>query len=312
MNNGKMIAVWGSGGSGKTTTAVKLAALLAEKKKEVILVLTDIIAPDLSVLLPFAKDMRSMGHIWALPCNTDTILKSLVTTKSDYIGILGYKNGENVFSHPDYAKENILDIYTKLKTMADYIIVDCVPEFAYNVLTTVALELADSVIRLGEATTKSFSFFDANLPLLTDSRYKVEQHIRVLTKVKSNQAKEAALSHYGGVLVELPFTEELETQILEGELFTLSSSKGMKNITNSLDHIIQAVTETPALESQLQPKINATKQGKEKINLKRKSGSADKSRESDGTSNKILKADKSKHKDEKKKNPFKLLRKEVS
>lgn len=300
MNNGKMIAVWGSGGSGKTTAAVKLAALLAEKKKEVILVLTDIIAPDMSVLLPFAKDTRSMGHIWALPSNTDTILKALVTTKSDYIGILGYKNGENVFSHPDYSKENIMDIYTKLKTMADYIIVDCVPEFAYNVLTTVALELADQVIRIGEATTKSFSFFDANLPLLTDSRYKAEQHIRVLSKVKSIQAKEAALSHYGGVLVELPYTEELETQMLEGELFTLGNSKSMKNITNSFNHILQEITDMSGSELQHPQQLNSSTEEQKRRQKQSKS------KEEPGQKKNIKSPDKNK------KNPFKLLRKEVS
>jgi Mrp family chromosome partitioning ATPase len=43
--HGGVLAVWGSPGSGKTTAAVKLAKYLADKKKNVVLVLCDMTAP---------------------------------------------------------------------------------------------------------------------------------------------------------------------------------------------------------------------------------------------------------------------------
>jgi MinD superfamily P-loop ATPase len=43
--HGGVLAVWGSPGSGKTTVAVKLAKYLADKKKNVVLVLCDMTAP---------------------------------------------------------------------------------------------------------------------------------------------------------------------------------------------------------------------------------------------------------------------------
>ena len=43
----QMLAVWGSPGAGKTVTAVKLAAELAKRKKNVVLVFTDLTAPPL-------------------------------------------------------------------------------------------------------------------------------------------------------------------------------------------------------------------------------------------------------------------------
>lgn len=243
MNNGSMIAVWGSGDSGKTTMAVKLASMLADMKKEVIVVMSDISAPDMKVILPHEKDTRSMGEIWSMPeCSVDDIYKSCVVTKSDYICLLGYQNGENVFSNPDYTKENIMNVLMMLKSMVDYVIVDCVSEFAYNVLTTVALELADHVIRLGEATPKSFSFFDANLALLMDSRYKRDQHIKILSKVKSYQAREAAISHFGGVQMVLPFIEEIEYQMLAGDLFNIEINKSNRAYYSGLNKIIQMIT----------------------------------------------------------------------
>ena len=49
----QMLAVWGSPGAGKTVTAVKLAAELAKRKKNVVLVFTDLTAPPLpAVALP--------------------------------------------------------------------------------------------------------------------------------------------------------------------------------------------------------------------------------------------------------------------
>lgn len=242
MSDGKLIAIWGSKGSGKTTTAVKVASKLAEMKKETILILTDILAPDINVLMPARKDINSMGDLWSTPdCSIDTILKTCNVTDSKYLAVLSYKSGENIFSHSEYTKENIMDIFMKLKTVADYIIVDCVEAFPWNVLTTVSLELADKVIRLGEATLKSFSFYDSNLLLLKDSRYKIDQHYKVLAKVKSNQAKDNSISHFGGVQSELPFANELEKQMLEGELFKQTDSREMKQYNEGILRILNFI-----------------------------------------------------------------------
>ena len=67
----KIIAVWGSPGSGKTTTACKLAYELASKTgKDTALLTNDIIAPSLPVLFPILKkkDMenKSVGRIHAI------------------------------------------------------------------------------------------------------------------------------------------------------------------------------------------------------------------------------------------------------
>lgn len=241
MNNGMMIAVWGNGGSGKTTTAIKLATELANQKKEVIVVLTDNTAPDMQLLLPYEKEKKTMGYLWSTPnCNSENIYSACVVTKSDYLCLLGYLPGENVFSFPDYTKESIVKIYMELRSIADYVIVDCASEFVYNVLTTVALEMADKVIRLGEATSKAFSFFDSNLPLLSDSRYKKEEHIRVLSKVKSYQPREVAIGKLG-MDIELPFAQELELQMIEGELFHTVLNKNFTDYYSSLKKLVQLV-----------------------------------------------------------------------
>jgi MinD-like ATPase involved in chromosome partitioning or flagellar assembly len=245
MTDGKIIAVWGSSNSGKTTTAAKLAVKLASMKKDVLIVLTDITAPDINVVLPFEKEVCSMGDIWSTPdCNVDSIYNSCMVTNWDNICILGYKTGENVFSYPEYTKESIISTFLFLKGLVDYVIVDCISSFAYNVLSTVALEIADEVIRLGEATPKSFAFFHSNLSLLTDSRYRVSRHIKVLSKAKDYYAKEAAVNIMGGIDAELPYVEEIEYQMLTGDLLVDETQKSRKDYNSGIEAIIQRITDS--------------------------------------------------------------------
>ena len=52
MEHGNMLAIVGSPGSGKTTLAVKLAAEIAKKKKNVVVVCSDPFVPSVPFLLP--------------------------------------------------------------------------------------------------------------------------------------------------------------------------------------------------------------------------------------------------------------------
>ena len=49
---GGVLAVWGSPGSGKTTVAVRLAKYLADRRRNVVLLLCDMTAPMLPLHLP--------------------------------------------------------------------------------------------------------------------------------------------------------------------------------------------------------------------------------------------------------------------
>ncbi|MBR3772700.1 MAG: AAA family ATPase [Clostridium sp.] len=217
---GKIIAVWGSVGSGKTTLSSQLALALAEKNKEVLVVYTDNITPVVPVLIPSQKEQISMGALWSNPeCSSDTILKSCVFTSSKHVCVLGYKGTEDAFSYPDYIKENVYRILMEMKALADYVIVDCVSYAVYNILSTVALEIADNVLRVGEASLKSFSFFDSNLAMFTDSRYQTDEHIRILSKIKSFQPKELAKARLS-TSYELPYEFDIECSMLEGTLLS--------------------------------------------------------------------------------------------
>jgi len=62
---GGILAVWGSPGSGKTVTAVKIAKYLADKKRNVVLLLCDMTAPMLPCICPPSEieSEHSLGSV---------------------------------------------------------------------------------------------------------------------------------------------------------------------------------------------------------------------------------------------------------
>ncbi|OLN30080.1 hypothetical protein DSOL_3212 [Desulfosporosinus metallidurans] len=77
----QVLAVWGSPASGKTTVSVKLAKYLADKKRNVLLLLCDMTAPMLPCVCP-PSDLeceKSLGSILAATHVTDTLIKQTVS-----------------------------------------------------------------------------------------------------------------------------------------------------------------------------------------------------------------------------------------
>ena len=152
-NKGKQIlAVWGSPSSGKTVTAVKIARELSLNRKNVAVVFCDGMCPALPTVLKTKKPVEgSIGEVLAAPNVTqELILKNCVCpAKNPYISLLGYKAGENVFTYAEYAKERAVDLLVLLRHIADCVVVDCASSLTDSILSTVALEVADAVLRLG-------------------------------------------------------------------------------------------------------------------------------------------------------------------
>ena len=90
LQEGGVVAVWGSPGSGKTTMAVKIAKYLADKKRNVVLLLCDMTAPMLPCICP-ASELeceRSLGSVLAAAHVTENLVKNnLITHKR-----LGYSS----------------------------------------------------------------------------------------------------------------------------------------------------------------------------------------------------------------------------
>lgn len=241
MEQDKILAIIGSPGSGKTTTAVKLACTLAARRKNVILVLCDPFTPVIPVLIPAGTvHDTSLGFLLTAPGLTQAnILNACVTASgSEYISLLGYKTGESLLNYPKITRDKAVELFVSLRHLADYVIIDCATVFEADPASFVAIEIADRVLKMGTANLKGISWFQTHSPMLADSRYHKDRQLTAIGNLKTGQDWEAVTGPYGGVDYILPYTAELEQQDNEMALFEPMFSQESNTYQAQINHIL--------------------------------------------------------------------------
>mgnify|MGYP003369993880 FL=1 len=242
---GTVVAVWGSPSSGKTTVSVKLAHYLASRKRNVILLLCDMVSPPLPCLCNPADliEEHSLGSILGATRVTPSLIKENCIFHKRYkdLTMLGMKKGENVFTYPPYTQVQAEELIRNLKTMADYVIIDCGSYIAFDVLSAVSLIEADQVLRLVTCSLKSISYLSSQLPLLRDQKWDAEKQIRIVSNVKPNEAENYMEQVFGKISYTIPHSAEVETQVLEGRLFQELTQKESRDFKSSIESIGKGV-----------------------------------------------------------------------
>ena len=242
---GGILAVWGSPGSGKTVTAVKIAKHLADRKKNVVLLLCDATAPMLPCIFPPSEleCEHSLGSILAATHVTEALIKhNLVTLKKNsYLTILGMKKGENEYTYPPYEQIQAQELLDGLREIAPFAVVDCGSYIANDILSAVALMEADSVLRLANADLKSISYLSSQLPLLRDAKWDADKQYKTASNVKSQQAGDHMSQALGTVAFTLPHSAELEGQYLAGNLLADLSMKDSRVFRKEIEKIAREV-----------------------------------------------------------------------
>ena len=223
MDKGKIIAVWGSPNSGKTTFATKLATAIYDSYQATVIVLyTDLEAPVLPVLFPNSKpeDIGSVGiPLSKTEIDRDEVIKQLVTNnKRQNFGFLGYRAGENKLTYPKFGRAKAEALFEVLCELADYVVVDCTSNLENNVLASVGMELASQVIRLASPDLKSISYYISQLSLYGDVKYKLDEHIQGINTPNADvfMPIEEAKAHLSEVAFSLPFCVEVKEQMQKG------------------------------------------------------------------------------------------------
>lgn len=229
---GKIIAVWGSPHSGKTTFATKLAtAIYSSFESTVITLYTDLQTPMLPVLFPFEKpeDLGSVGYpLSRTEVEQSDIIASLVTVKEmQNFGFLGYRTGENKYTYPKYGKAKAEDLLNALCKLADYVIVDCTSNPEDNTLAGTAIEKADQIIRLSSPDLCSICFFLSQLPVYSDSRFRLDDHIQGINIPDADVLIpiEEAKAQLGDVSFTLPYSSAVKEQFQQGKLHVKTTDK---------------------------------------------------------------------------------------
>lgn len=220
----KLIAVWGSPDSGKTAFAVKLASVVYERYTSTVMVLScDDMIPALPCLFPNieADEMYSLGApLSQTEITQQAVIDSIVTRKGKInLGYLGYKDGENRYTYPAYSENKAKELLEVLKSLADFVVVDCTSSLD-NILAATAIKEADQVIRLVTPTLKSIAFFSSQLPRYADPVFQCEEHILGLncTEADCYMPVEEVKSHFKETAFTLPYCREIRQQSIDGKL----------------------------------------------------------------------------------------------
>ena len=244
----KLIAVWGSPGSGKTAFSIKLAEALYNRSRgkcAVIVVFTDIVTPTIPVIFPNfrSEDVYSIGSILSKPdFFADDVVSNMVMTKSRMnLGYLGYKDGENNHSFPEYTAEKAKYFYDVLVGIADYVIVDCMSLAESNNLTQMAIENADQIVRLSTPDLKCLSFQMSQFKTFASRGYLRENEVSVMNipRQEFNLAAADARSHLGKISFTIPYCSSLAEQYLEGCLYEpMKDKKFMQTIKAIAERVV--------------------------------------------------------------------------
>jgi chromosome partitioning protein len=129
------------GGAGKTTTAINLAAALAEKKKKILLIDADHQSASASAILAPSEEHCALSAA----LNGDEIKTIRIGEKYDLIVstlTLGETaNSLSTIKTPTVRNKKLKTALEPIKNKYDYIIIDCPPN--YNVITYNALWASD-------------------------------------------------------------------------------------------------------------------------------------------------------------------------
>lgn len=232
----QVLAVWGSPGSGKTTVSARLAKHLADHHQNVLLLFCDATVPMLPCVCPPAEleNEHSLGSLLAATHITASLIRHNCVThrRMSHLSILGMRRGENVFTYPPYTANLVAELIAGLREVAPYIVIDCGSAIANDILSAVALMEADAVLRLVNCDLKSISFLSSQLPLLKDGKWDAEKQYKAVSNLKTAQASENMEQVLGNVVFKIPHSDELEEQMLAGDLFrdlSLKESRGFRH-----------------------------------------------------------------------------------
>ena len=241
----QILAVWGSPGCGKTTVSVKIAKHLAEKKKNVILVLSDMTLPMMPCICPMdeLENIWSLGNVLAAPHVTKGLIEEncIVHKKIKYLAMLGMLRGENEYSYAPYEAEQALEFLTGLRELSSYIIIDCSSYISNDILSAVSLMEADAVLQIVNCDLKSISYLASQLPLLQEPKWRIERHLKTINNIKGQEAINHMEQVLGKVSFQIPSASEVTEQGMAGNVLIGLEGKKSRGFKNEIDKIVKEV-----------------------------------------------------------------------
>lgn len=219
-----LITITGSGDSGKSTFAIKLAKEISKQKKDVVIVFTDYYTPTFITFFPEEVEEGSLGKVLSYPILTrDIILSEMNIVKGEEgISFLGYRAKENKNQFANYTKQKAEDFILQLKQMVDVVIVDCQMAFYEDLLSITAIEAGDIRLNFTKADLKGLSYYKTQISFFVG----IENIIQVVSDTDDSRLSNEVADEIGRVDFFIPFTKEIADQFIEEKLLMPMGKKG--------------------------------------------------------------------------------------
>lgn len=191
-----------SGNSGKTTLVYYMAKKLATSSTRVMIVSTNMDAPNMECLLPAdKKSAKSLGRALNLAViDAKGILDNMRSFKNNNIGLLCFQNGESQSTYPQIQQSSLQAFFEILKGLADYIIIDS--QTHQNDIDVFAISQADVKLCITSADLKGLAY-----RIGKDE----EEYTQILHQTSKHNPYEDILHSFKlHVKYELPFCESLQ------------------------------------------------------------------------------------------------------
>lgn len=218
----RIICVWGSPGSGKSITAVALAAVLAENRKNVVVFNGDKLVPALKMYCPMEQidSSSSIGPLLMSGRYDDAIFagKLKIHPKSEYISFLGMAPTDTYITYNEFERSNTVGMLNKMAKLNDYVIIDGASNPLDDSMTLLGLELADVVIRQITADNKGILYQDCARMIYREEKYHFDSHISVLGDVSEINPVSEVMSVSGRYEFVLNRSNEVADKFIAGEL----------------------------------------------------------------------------------------------
>lgn len=237
----KFIAVCGSPDSEKTVTSLKLAQeIYIATGKRVLFFSPDLTVPILGYLFPHCKesDLYSVGKTFD---NTDIhkedVLRNIVSVKSmpDF-GYLGFKTGENKYTYPRPTEDKVLQLFSCMRELAEYIIVDCVSDMS-DLISSMSKAEADIIIQIISPNLKCMAYYASNSEQFTVLNGRLLK-VMVIDENDVFLPIEEVSSYFKKTDFTLPYSCALKGQSYKGLLSERLSDSKYKS---AMRHIVKAV-----------------------------------------------------------------------
>lgn len=205
------------GGSGKTTTAVNLAAGLAEKKRNVLLIDLDPQGSTSSWLGIEDTDTKGLYDAFVNKVHLDDIISKTDIAHVDAIASSNWLFGlEKALAHEVGAETILKQQLKKISTAYDYILIDCPPNL--GILTVNALSAVQEVIIPVEARVMALNGLVQLMQTIDVIKERLNKKLRIAGIVpcrvdgRTRHAKEvvsALKSNFKGMLYKTAIRENV-------------------------------------------------------------------------------------------------------